>query len=69
VSDSIPSRAHDALADGDPAAAAVPDRCAHCRRPLETEESSLVLMRDGRPVAAYHERCHPHYRRSGCSAC
>lgn len=51
------------------AAPALPDRCAHCRRPFDADESSIVLMRDGLAVAVYHERCHPHYRRSGCSAC
>lgn len=59
-------------ADGDTAgiaAPALPDRCTHCRRPFEADESSIVLMRDGLAVAVYHERCHPHYRRSGCSAC
>ena len=54
---------------GSAGAPALPVRCKHCRRPFEADESSIVLMRDGLPVAVYHERCHPHYRRSGCSAC
>jgi hypothetical protein len=51
------------------AAPTAPQLCALCRRPLAGDEATLLLMRDGRPVAAYHERCHPHYRRGGCSAC
>ena len=47
----------------------VPERCSYCRRPLDDEQGGLLLMRDGHVVAAYHERCHPHHRRSGCSAC
>ena len=47
----------------------LPERCSHCGRPLDGEEGALLLMRDGRAVAAYHDRCHPHHRRSGCSAC
>jgi hypothetical protein len=47
----------------------IPDRCSYCRRQLDDEQGGLLLMRDGRVVAAYHERCHPHHRRSGCSAC
>ncbi len=43
--------------------------CAHCRRPFAADEDRLLLMRDGAVAAAYHERCHPHFRRSGCSAC
>ncbi|HET7459080.1 MAG TPA: hypothetical protein VFJ74_15635 [Gemmatimonadaceae bacterium] len=75
VSDTdIPRHQGDGAADRAGAAsasagAAPPDRCAGCRRSFEPDESTLVLMRDGRPVASYHERCHPHYRRGGCSAC
>jgi hypothetical protein len=43
--------------------------CSYCRRPFEADEPRVVLMRDGVVSAEYHERCHPHYRRSGCSAC
>jgi len=45
------------------------ERCSYCRRPLADEQGGLFLMRDGRVIAAYHDRCHPHHRRSGCSAC
>lgn len=46
-------------------------RCAACRRPLAEDdgEPTFALMRDGAIVAGYHQRCHPHYRRSGCSRC
>lgn len=54
--------------DGASDADAVP-RCSYCGRALDDGESTLLLMRDGRVAAAFHERCHPHHRRSGCSAC
>ena len=69
MSTSDSARRDRAYAPDGGARGALPDRCAHCRRPFEAEESALVLMRDGHAVAAYHDRCHPHYRRSGCSAC
>ena len=47
----------------------LPTHCSYCRRALDGDESTIVLMRDGRVAAAFHERCHPHHRRSGCSAC
>ncbi|MFL5577285.1 MAG: hypothetical protein ACJ79S_15105 [Gemmatimonadaceae bacterium] len=57
----------------DPVPAAPPpapsDWCAYCGRPFAPDEETLVLMRHGAPVASFHERCHPHHRRSGCSAC
>jgi hypothetical protein len=49
--------------------APLPERCSYCGRPLDDGEEAIVLMRDGRPIAAFHQRCHPHHRRSGCSAC
>lgn len=44
-------------------------RCSHCGHPFADDEPQIVLMRDGAVAAVYHERCHPHYRRSGCSRC
>ncbi len=52
-----------------PARATAEGTCAHCRRPFAEGEDRLLLMREGAVAAAYHERCHPHFRRSGCSAC
>ena len=49
--------------------APTPARCALCGQPFDPDEAQLVLMRDGRPVALYHERCHPHHRRKGCAGC
>lgn len=46
-----------------------PGRCSYCGRSFGDGEETILLMRDGHPVAAFHERCHPHHRRSGCSAC
>ena len=76
LADNRSTRVHDEFTangstDSDRSIAAenAPDRCSYCGRPFADGEGSLVLMRDGRPVAAYHERCHPHHRRSGCSAC
>jgi hypothetical protein len=41
--------------------------CAYCRRPLEADDITLTVYRDGAPVASYHEHCRPDRRRSGCS--
>ena len=43
--------------------------CAHCRRPIDPDDASIVLMRAGAPVAAYHETCRPDRRKSGCAGC
>lgn len=60
----------DEEADATPAPADDPlARCAHCRRPIDADEPSIVLMRAGHPVATYHESCRPDRRKSGCASC
>jgi hypothetical protein len=46
-----------------------PTCCAYCGQPFAADEDRLVQMRDAAVVAAFHDRCHPHYRRSGCGRC
>ena len=47
----------------------LPPDCSYCGRPFVAGEDQLLQMRAGRVVAVYHERCHPNYRRSGCTGC
>jgi hypothetical protein len=46
-----------------------PSACSFCGQPFAPDEDHLVQMRDGTAVAAFHDRCNPHYRRSGCGRC
>jgi hypothetical protein len=52
-----------------PSGPELPPRCSYCGQPFAAGEDRLLQMRDGGVVAAFHERCHPHYRRSGCGRC
>ena len=47
----------------------MPATCSFCNQPIPPDEDSLLLMRNGSVVAAYHERCRPDRRRGGCTGC